>query len=321
MSSLLKYRFPGREVVTKTGFFERVDSNSTPSGFIISDFEGKCLYQFIEGSEEVKLHFSHELPNCVSKEEYLRIAQVFLNEIRENEMGKAVFSRVKRVPFDTDHILELFELLAAKYPETLVYLVSSEHFGTWIGASPEKLIESKNDLFYTMSLAGTLPVSGDQNWTTKEKDEQQQVTDFILDKIQKFGVEHIHLNGPNEVFAGAVKHLRTEIKFNLEQLKSFELANDLHPTPAVSGMPRDKALDLIKLHEKHTRDLYAGMIGFIDSKECTLYVNLRCCQVVEKSAFLYVGGGFTKDSDIEQEWCETENKSRTLLNLIEQIRN
>jgi isochorismate synthase len=48
-------------------------------------------------------------------------------------------------------------------------------------------------------------------------------------------------------------------------------------------------------------------------------VNLRCCQVTKGKINLYVGGGYTKDSNPEMEWQETENKSRTILNLVEKL--
>lgn len=50
-----------------------------------------------------------------------------------------------------------------------------------------------------------------------------------------------------------------------------------------------------------------------------LYVNLRCCQIQEGKAYLYLGGGYTKQSIPEDEWEETENKARTLLNSMEKV--
>jgi isochorismate synthase len=47
-----------------------------------------------------------------------------------------------------------------------------------------------------------------------------------------------------------------------------------------------------------------------------IYVNLRCAQIIGDRLFLYLGGGFTADSDPEKEWEETENKSKTLLDLL-----
>ena len=50
-----------------------------------------------------------------------------------------------------------------------------------------------------------------------------------------------------------------------------------------------------------------------------IYVNLRCCQIQNGAAYLYLGGGFTKDSIPELEWQETENKSKTLLNILQKL--
>jgi isochorismate synthase len=47
-----------------------------------------------------------------------------------------------------------------------------------------------------------------------------------------------------------------------------------------------------------------------------IFVNLRCAQIIGDRIYLYLGGGFTAESDSEKEWEETENKSKTLLNLL-----
>jgi isochorismate synthase len=99
-------------------------------------------------------------------------------------------------------------------------------------------------------------------------------------------------------------------------VQAWEIAKDLHPTPAVSGTPRKDALDWIRSEEKHERQFYAGIIGSMDEHSMNLYVNLRCAQIIGSDIYLYVGGGFTADSIPEKEWEETENKSKTLLNLL-----
>jgi isochorismate synthase len=308
---------PGSTVVIKTGEFELFESLESLEGFIVSDFKGEQFYHFKEFSSEPSYTFLDSIAPSITKEEYLKTGEDFLAEIRSDHLGKAVLSRVKTSRFDSRKVEELFHLLESTYPDAFVYLISSSHFGTWIGATPEKLIQSIDGSFVTMSLAGTLPADSFQSWGEKEMDEQQQVTDFISDVLQKYGSERIQLTGPFEVRSGAVKHLRTDIQFELNPSKLIELARELHPTPAVSGMPRNKALKLIRKYEKHERGLYAGMIGFISGSKCSMYVNLRCCSIHEKHAALYVGGGFTKDSVVLNEWDETENKSRTLLNLMD----
>jgi isochorismate synthase len=50
--------------------------------------------------------------------------------------------------------------------------------------------------------------------------------------------------------------------------------------------------------------------------ETHLYVSLRCMQLCQDECFLYAGGGLLKDSQLEQEWQETEAKMQTMRNLL-----
>jgi isochorismate synthase len=171
-----------------------------------------------------------------------------------------------------------------------------------------------------MSLAGTKPLSKKaMPWGEKEQSEQAYVTDFIIEKISSQGIGNLEITGPYDVEAGPVLHVRTDINFDMENQKSIDIALKLHPTPAVSGFPQKEAIDLINSKELHAREFYTGIIGFIAQNSTSLYVNLRCCQIQKGNAYLYLGGGFTADSVPELEWEETENKSRTLLNIIETL--
>ena len=80
---------------------------------------------------------------------------------------------------------------------------------------------------------------------------------------------------------------------------------------------RQEAIDLISDIEDQERRLYSGIIGLIEKNSTNLFVNLRCGELRDKSAFLHVGGGFTVDSIPEEEWEETELKSETLTNVLQ----
>jgi isochorismate synthase len=91
----------------------------------------------------------------------------------------------------------------------------------------------------------------------------------------------------------------------------------LHPTSAVCGMPLDRALKFLKKNEGYDREFYAGYLGPVNfHRDTHVFVNLRCMQVLEKSAILYAGAGVTLDSVPEQEWIETEMKFNTLLGVV-----
>jgi isochorismate synthase len=321
MADILKYRIPSHDKVELTGFFREMKSLQAASGFIISTFLKDKIFEFSPSTiSKSEFSFSKSEPFVIEKSEYLKAASSFLNAFDDFHISKAVFSRVKEIPFDDLKIVDFFNCLCETYTSAFVYLISGEEIGTWIGASPETLLKVHENVGFTMSLAGTKSISKKNIvWGNKEKAEQQYVTDFILSQLEHLGVEDLEMNGPYDIQAGPVIHLRTDISFDLENVKIVDIAKKLHPTPAISGVPQKEAIELINFREAHDRDLYSGIIGLIEKDSASLYVNLRCCQIQRGKAFLYLGGGFTSESDVELEWEETENKSRTLLNIIETL--
>jgi isochorismate synthase len=312
---ILRYRFPGEEAVCFEGSFCEVDSFHGLQGFVISDHSGRKKFHFREGYDSFESMRSEDIPNVLTKEDYMDIASNFLFELKNEGIEKAVLSRVKKV-FLTLKPDEAFVLLEKAYPAAFVYLIQSKCFGTWIGASPEVLAHYSGNTFSTEALAGTLRLNADSGWSEKEWMEQQAVTDFIQKIAGKFSDE-IEVGDRQEIIAGPVRHLRTEISFRLQKEKLWDLISEIHPTPAVSGIPLVRALDLIRRHELNDRKFYTGYLGRIASEKTQLYVNLRCGEWIEEFLYLYLGGGYNHRSIVEKEWEETENKSRTLLNILQ----
>ncbi len=329
MSDFLAYRFPDHSALHFLGEFEVCDNVSELSdSFIIADFLNENHFVF-NGSEvpevnDFNWHFSTDLPPEIQKDAYIKHASGILQAIRLLGMKKVVFSRVKHAEFSADKVIHFFNDLCNKYPKAFVYLASSPLFGTWIGASPEILLEVHGNHVFTMSLAATKSTENAEEWNQKELLEQQYVTDFILESLSENGIDSYDKNGPYTFEAGPVKHLRTDISFDLGSLTPIEITTALHPTPAVSGLPRALAIEMIEAVEKHDlkydRSLYTGFLGKISTDGTKLYVNLRCCQLFSDTACLYLGGGFTKDSIVEDEWEETERKSKTLLSVIQDVK-
>lgn len=323
MLETIKYRIPGEKVIEQNGTFILADKKTNTFGFILSDFQMNSVYKFVSSEMPMKkkpvYFFKRKIPLVFSKDNYLLRANYLLQMMQISAVSKVVFSRIKKVAFDENKTNDFFETLVKDYPDAFVYLISSKIFGTWVGATPETLIGMEGNSGFTMALAGTKKFTDVSPWGTKEKEEQDFVSQFILDKLKTKKYDSIQINGPQEITAGAVKHLRTDISFILDQKDFFSTVKLLHPTPAVSGFPQKKALDLITKFEPQNRELYAGIIGVISKEKSKIFVNLRCCQIKRGAAYLYLGGGFTKDSIPEMEWDETENKSKTLLNILHKI--
>lgn len=311
MGDILFYRIPGEDVVKRYGIFKDEPCDS----FVVANSIGTKKWYFHEDYSKFELHDNTSLPHVFTKAEYLEKATEFINRIKGGIAEKLVLSRVVKSKMDST-AEKVFERLVNDYPNAFVYLISSEFFGTWIGATPEKLITGDKDFYSTMSLAGTRSIESEINWEEKEYHEQRLVTKFIIDRLKGIS-EDVILSELEEHQAGPVKHLKNEISFKSTK-SPLELAELLHPTPAVAGLPQEVAVRYIMNHEGYERSLYTGYIGVLGERS-NLYVNLRCMQLINGEAYLYVGGGLTSDSVPEEEWKETENKAKTILNTLQNL--
>ncbi|MDX5339129.1 MAG: chorismate-binding protein [Cyclobacteriaceae bacterium] len=272
--------------------------------------------------------FTSSLSEGSKKEHFLDLVNKGIQAIQEGKLEKIVPARTKFIRLAEDFDLgKTFLNLLSSYPNSFINFFHVPQVGTWIGASPELLIETKGDFFYTMSLAGTQPAKGDNPlkstaWTQKEIEEQALVSRYIVDCFKKIRLREYEEHGPKTVLAGNLLHLRSDFKVdmkatNFPQLGSV-MVDLLHPTSAVCGMPRKEAHDFLQEHEKFDRSFFAGYLGPINiESETSIFVNLRTAQLMENQAILYAGAGVTEDSDPVKEWKETELKCEIIGKFIQ----
>ncbi len=263
-----------------------------------------------------------ELPHETSFATYRDQFEAYKRAFASGSLHKAVLSRIKiehKSPFFDP--LAFFAQIATAYTDAFTYLLYHPDLGMWAAATPEVLLSKSGHTYRTVSLAGTLPANpwGTYDWGSKEIEEQAFVSDHIRHALQEAALNDWVEQGPYNKTAGSIMHLETSFEWELDSGIDFinYLLADLHPTPAVSGLPVHAAAQLIGITERHDRALYTGYIGTLDLPySANLYVNLRCMQIGEKDIALYVGGGLTAQSDLQAEWEETELKTLTLLKHI-----
>lgn len=245
----------------------------------------------------------------IDYDDYIELINRTINELKSTETNKIVISRIKEIIKEKIDLAKSLINLHHNYPNAFLYLWYTPENGLWIGASPELLLSEKDLKIETVSLAGTLPKG--ENWTSKEIHEQQVVTDYIISKLNK--AIKVEVDGPHTVDAGFFNHLKSYIKAEFTSYDDVEeLLEELHPTPAVCGMPKDEAKKFILKNEGYDRKFYAGYFGFKMPNESLYFVNLRCAQIFKNKVKLYVGGGIMPDSNPIKEWEETELKSKTI---------
>ena len=260
--------------------------------------------------------------------EFTTLVDDAIDFIGETGIAKVVVSRTaaRTLPERFDPAV-VFAALCERYPHAFVSLVAVPGVGTWLGATPEILLTLDNMALTTMALAGTQRRPNDLplervTWGRKETVEQDMVSAYVRGFFWDAGVTHVVESGPQTIAAGSVVHLQTLFRVELPEAERLALANrvldELHPTSAVCGMPKHQALAFILAHEGYDRSFYSGFLGPVHIQgESSLYVNLRCMQLGENAAHLYVGAGITADSQPQAEWRETELKAETMLAVLE----
>lgn len=261
-----------------------------------------------------------------SKEEYISQVESAMQAINLGTLQKIVVSRISSSVMPADFNSSLyFQALQKAYPEAFVFMVYMPETGLWIGASPEPLIRVKNNTVHTVSLAGTRTVDKSRQqkkWGEKELFEQKLVTQYIENIIHDFNIPDYEKHGPVSHVAGSVEHLKTAFSFPLDRVndKIHQFLGQLHPTPSVCGLPKNKARQQIRETEKHDRAYYTGFMGPMNVQdEWALFVNLRSMKVHNNKLYYYLGAGITHDSVPENEWEETINKKKTLQRIVESL--
>lgn len=243
----------------------------------------------------------------ITREEWLRYIDKIKSSISNGEIRKCVPARLRIRNKDQMSVSSAFKAACAENTNAFVYLLSCKTMGTWIGATPEVLLNCEGDDMQTMALAGTV-FSDTETWSEKENEENRATTDFIHAILTEEKVENLRTESDGELMSGQLRHLVVRFRFSFALSRIGQLLKKLHPTPAVAGMPKDAALKIIEEYEPFDRSLYAGWLGVSSENQFRAWVNLRCAQIQADKINLYAGAGVNQLSDAEREWTETELK-------------
>ncbi len=309
---------PRPEGLVMAPFKEQEDS---PTIYIRPDFLGPIddldLFDF-EYMHFEDSGYGVDLYPRASRSAYLERCEEMVDRLKSGEAKKAVLSVMDPRPYNGTYT-DIFLQAANDYEKAFVYFLQAPGIYTGIGASPEVLLERQGDNCRTMSLAGTRKKGG-EDWTDKEREEQDIVTQYILEELSGAGIDDLEYSDAYDAEAGPLIHLRSDILFRTE-MNDKEVLNILHPTPAVCGQPLKEAKALISELEDHDRRYYSGYIGISGDRFSRYFVNLRCLEKKDYYALCYAGGGITASSDPESEWQELVNKLEVMGRLLPQYRD
>lgn len=196
--------------------------------------------------------------------------------------------------------------------------------GTFLGASPERLVEVAGRRFRTIALAGTAARADDPDddvllgaslqGSEKDREEHAVVVAMLRETLAPVATTMRIDDGPRVIRLPTVQHLATDITGALRDgVDILDLVDRLHPTPAVGGWPRIAALELLEEQERLDRGWYAGPIGWVDANgDGAFDVGIRSGVVAAHRVSLFAGCGIVADSEPDREWAESGLKLMAL---------
>ncbi|OQJ68263.1 isochorismate synthase, partial [Leuconostoc pseudomesenteroides] len=155
----------------------------------------------------------------------------------------------------------------------------------------------------------------------KNQREHQFVVDSIKMKLEAITTQLNVPSNPILLQNKQVQHLYTPISGTLSANMSVkDLVDNLHPTPALGGVPQKEALQYIAQHEQQPRGLFAGPIGYVTADNTgELVVGIRSMYCEQTRARLFAGAGIVAGSEAQQEYDETALKFEPMLQLLGEL--
>ncbi|MFB6157047.1 MAG: isochorismate synthase MenF [Haloferacaceae archaeon] len=261
------------------------------------------------------------------------VERIRAGDLRKVVLAQGLEARLER-PLSLPDVLARLD---DTYPDCYRFLVepaderaggSDDPVPGFFGATPERLVRLHGRTVSTGALAGTTgrgETPAEDEWLSEELmndeknvHEHELVAEAIRDQLSPFaaGVR----TGERRVRRLAtVQHLFTPISATLDgDAHVLDLVEALHPTPAVGGLPPERALETIRDSEPFDRGWYAAPVGWFDAAgNGEFAVAIRSAVADRDEVTMFAGVGIVADSDPDREWDEVQLKYRPILDELE----
>ncbi|MFB6205447.1 MAG: isochorismate synthase MenF [Haloglomus sp.] len=200
----------------------------------------------------------------------------------------------------------------------------------FFGATPERLVDLTGRTVETGALAGTTgrgETPAEDEWLARELldddknvHEHELVADAIRDQLAPYAAS-VSAGERRIRRLATVQHIETPITAELaEDYHVLDLVEALHPTPAVGGLPPDRALRTIRDTEPFDRGWYAAPVGWFDAAgygSFAVAIRSAVSSADGERVTMFAGVGLVADSDPDREWDEVQLKYRPILDELE----
>jgi salicylate biosynthesis isochorismate synthase len=280
----------------------------------------RVMLAALANTEAQALPSSQPLDEGGAPQRYTQAVAQAVEGIRRGELVKVVLARRCALAFDTVPApAAVLSRLGARHPDCVRY-AWRRGGKAWLGASPETLVRLDGRKLRTEALAGTRTSECAAELLASDKDRREHA--IVIDAIRRaIAPLTLALPAAREPVVRRLRglaHLHTVVEAMLRNDVDFlRLVRALHPTPAVCGLPLERAAALVAALETEARGLYAGpFLRLCANGDGHAVVALRGAVLDGRIAVLPAGAGIVDGSDGEAELAETRAKQRTVIDAL-----
>ena len=278
---------------------------------------------------ETPVESGMDITSNFSKDEFKRAVE----KAKEHIIGGDIIQVVLSQRFETETHMDPFDIyrsLRIVNPSPYMFFLKFDDLFI-VGSSPEVMVRVEDNQIALRPIAGTRPRG-------KDPDEDRELERDLLGDPKEIA-EHIMLVdlGRNDVGRVArigtvnvnelmviekyshVMHIVSNVQGILDDGKNaFDVLKASFPAGTVSGAPKVRAMEIIESLEPTKRGPYAGAIGYFSfSENMDFCITIRTIVIKDKTIYIQVGAGIVADSEPENEWYETINKSKAMMKALE----
>ena len=263
-----------------------------------------------------------------SKNKFLNMVKKAKKYIQFGDIFQVVLSQRFEAKL-TKKPIDIYKKLRVTNPSPFMFFFNFSDFQI-IGASPEILVRLRNNIITVRPIAGTRPRG------KNSKDDRFYEKDLLNDKKELS--EHLMLLDLGRNDAGKVSKINTVKvtesfiiekyshvmhivsnvigKYN-NKFSKFKSLLAGFPAGTVSGAPKIRAMEIIDELETTKRKVYAGGIGYFSANgEFDTCIALRTAVAKNNKFYVQAGAGIVADSKPINEYKETVNKAKALINAL-----
>ena len=287
----------------------------------LANYNSSNSHQNIQKLSKIKSNISKNkfINNVKKAKKYIKIGDIF-----QVVLSQRFECKLTKKP------IEIYKKLRKTNPSPFMYFFNFNDFQI-IGASPEILVRLRDNKITIRPIAGTRPrgknIKQDKFFEKDLLKDKKELSEHLMlldlgrndtGKVSKINSVKVTESFKIERYSH-VMHIVSNVEgsFN-KKFTKFDTLLSGFPAGTVSGAPKIRAMQIIDELENTRRKVYAGGIGYFSANgDFDTCIALRTAISKNNKFYVQSGAGIVADSKPINEFKETVNKAKALINALE----